>query len=185
MAAFTLQTSGSFGLICLTLTVCRHPSRRIVNPSILWKRLLLLKKQNPNITELLETQLNIHGAWYGKSGPDMVGRGLAGAWYGGCNMVWNVLTLVALLTTLLGESLRSFLHIKLGKEKAKDPCSSSRLPVPNQTLVLYIVLIAGLPRARSGRGTEPHTHRMWSTFFRLVVTWLTERTYVCVCRLYG
>ena len=26
-------------------------------------------------------------------GPDMVGRGLAGAWYGGCNMVWNVPTL--------------------------------------------------------------------------------------------
>ena len=31
-------------------------------------------------------------------------------------------------------------------------------------------------------GTEPHTHRIlnriWSTSFRLVVTWLTERTYV-------
>ena len=24
---------------------------------------------------------------------------------------------------------------------------------------------------------EPHTHRLWSTSFRLVVTWLTERTY--------
>ena len=34
-------------------------------------------------------------------------------------------------------------------------------------------LIAGLPRA-----TEPHTHRIWSTSFRLVVTWLTERSYV-------
>ena len=30
----------------------------------------------------------------------------------------------------------------------------------------------------SARGTEPHTHRIWSTSFRLVVTWLTERTYV-------
>ena len=30
--------------------------------------------------------------------------------------------------------------------------------------------IAGLPRARSARGTEPHTHGMWSTSFRLVVT---------------
>ena len=39
-------------------------------------------------------------------------------------------------------------------------------------------IIAGLPRARSARGTEPHTHRLWSTSFRLVVTWLTERTYV-------
>ena len=38
-------------------------------------------------------------------------------------------------------------------------------------------LIAGLPRARSARGTEPHTRRIWSTSFRLVVTWLTERTY--------
>ena len=30
--------------------------------------------------------------------------------------------------------------------------------------------IAGLPRARSARGTEPHTHGIWSTSFRLVVT---------------
>ena len=36
--------------------------------------------------------------------------------------------------------------------------------------------IAGLPRARSARGTEPHAHWIWSTSFRLVVTWLTERT---------
>ena len=59
------------------------------------KKAITFKKQNPNISELPETQLNIHGAWYGKSGPDMVGRGLAGAWYGGCNMVWNVPTLVS------------------------------------------------------------------------------------------
>ena len=32
------------------------------------------------------------------------------------------------------------------------------------------VIIAGLPRARSARGTEPHTHGIWSTSFRLVVT---------------
>ena len=31
-------------------------------------------------------------------------------------------------------------------------------------------IIAGLPRARSVRGTEPHTHGIWSTSFRLVVT---------------
>ena len=30
--------------------------------------------------------------------------------------------------------------------------------------------VAGLPRARSARGTEPHTHRLWSTSFPLVVT---------------
>ena len=30
--------------------------------------------------------------------------------------------------------------------------------------------LAGLPRARSARGTEPHTHRIWSTSLRLVVT---------------
>ena len=41
-----------------------------------------------------------------------------------------------------------------------------------------VIFLAGLPRVRSGRGTEPHTHRLWSTSFRLVVTWLTElRTY--------
>ena len=33
-----------------------------------------------------------------------------------------------------------------------------------------LVFIAGLPRARSARGTEPHTHRIWSTSFLLVVT---------------
>ena len=43
---------------------------------------------------------------------------------------------------------------------------------------LVHALIAGLQRARSARGTEPHTHGKWSTSFRLVVTWLTERTYV-------
>ena len=32
------------------------------------------------------------------------------------------------------------------------------------------ILIAGLPRARSARGTEPHTHGIWSTSFHLVVT---------------
>ena len=38
-------------------------------------------------------------------------------------------------------------------------------------------IIAGLPRAQSARWTEPHTHRIWSTSFHLVVMWLTERTY--------
>ena len=37
---------------------------------------------------------------------------------------------------------------------------------------------AGLPPARSWLGTEPHTHRIWPTSFRLVVTLLTEHTYV-------
>ena len=41
-----------------------------------------------------------------------------------------------------------------------------------------LMIIAGLPCARSARETEPHTHGIWSTSFRLVVTWLTERTYV-------
>ena len=36
--------------------------------------------------------------------------------------------------------------------------------------ILNCSLIAGLPRARSARGTEPHTHGIWSTSFRLVVT---------------
>ena len=38
------------------------------------------------------------------------------------------------------------------------------------------LFIVGLPHAQSTRGTEPYTHRIWSTSFRLVVTWLTERT---------
>ena len=33
--------------------------------------------------------------------------------------------------------------------------------------VLVAIFLAGLPRAR---GTEPHTHGIWSTSFRLVVT---------------
>ena len=37
---------------------------------------------------------------------------------------------------------------------------------------------AGLPPARSWLGTEPHTLRIWPTSFRLVVTLLTEHTYV-------
>ena len=36
---------------------------------------------------------------------------------------------------------------------------------------------AGLQSAFRARGTEPHTHGIWSTSFRLVVTWFTERTY--------
>ena len=50
---------------------------------------------------------------------------------------------------------------------------------------IFACLLALLPRARSARGTEPHTHGIWSTCFRLVVTWLTGRTYVRVYRLYG
>ena len=38
--------------------------------------------------------------------------------------------------------------------------------------------LTGLPRALRARGTEPHTQRIWSTSYRLVFTWLTERTYV-------
>ena len=38
-------------------------------------------------------------------------------------------------------------------------------------LQLWPAFLARLPR------TEPHTHRIRSTSFRLVVTWLTERTY--------
>ena len=30
-------------------------------------------------------------------------------------------------------------------------------------------ILAGLPRALRARGTEPHTHGIWSTSFRLVV----------------
>ena len=33
-----------------------------------------------------------------------------------------------------------------------------------------VCILAGLPRARSARGREPHTHGIRSTSFRLVVT---------------
>ena len=42
----------------------------------------------------------------------------------------------------------------------------------------HFEIVAGLPQARNMLGTEPHTHRIWSTSFRLVVMWLTERMYV-------
>ena len=38
------------------------------------------------------------------------------------------------------------------------------------SLLSAFKIIEGLPRARSVRGTEPHTHGIWSTSFRLVVT---------------
>ena len=50
--------------------------------------------------------------------------------------------------------------------------------------VIYIIIsIAGLIRARSARGTEPRTHRIWSTSFRLVVMGLTERTRLQIVRV--
>ena len=52
--------------------------------------------------------------------------------------------------------------------------SPSFIRIQFKTLKLVSVIIkyiiAGLPRARSARGTEPHTHGIWSTSFRLVVT---------------
>ena len=53
----------------------------------------------------------------------------------------------------------------------------------NSSTVSHV--IAGLSGALCARGTEPHTHRIWSTSFLLVGTWLTERTYVRVYSLYG
>ena len=50
----------------------------------------------------------------------------------------------------------------------------------NDLPLMPVGLLAGLPRAFR---TERHTHGIWSTSFRLVVTWLTERTYVRVYRL--
>ena len=40
----------------------------------------------------------------------------------------------------------------------------------NDPPILEPAFLAGLPRARGARGTEPHTHGIWSTFFLLVVT---------------
>ena len=61
--------------------------------------------------------------------------------------------------------------------RARRPCLIGHQD-DEKHLIKIIVLLAGLPRAQSARGTEPHTHGIWSTSFRLVVTWLTERKYV-------
>ena len=70
--------------------------------------------------------------------------------------------------------------------KYKNIHSSAQLPVEllnfeficawaNSTRKQHVIstfryILARLPRARSKRGTEPHTHGIWSTSFRLVVT---------------
>ena len=59
------------------------------------------------------------------------------------------------------------------------PCNFRQLMICHWVYLLTYILIAGHPRARSARGTEHHTHGIWSTSFRSVVTWLTERTYAC------
>ena len=46
------------------------------------------------------------------------------------------------------------------------------------------MLVAGLPLARSPRGTEPHAHGMWSTLFSFGCH-VIDRAYVRVYRLYG
>ena len=49
-------------------------------------------------------------------------------------------------------------------------CVTSLLCGPWVDLLPFYGFLAGLPRARSARGTEPHTHGIWSTSFHLVVT---------------
>ena len=44
------------------------------------------------------------------------------------------------------------------------------------TVCYYWKTKANVKEACSKPGTEPHTHRIWSTSFRLVVTWLAEST---------
>ena len=54
------------------------------------------------------------------------------------------------------------------QDKVKVMKATERDDLTLQKLICRV--IAGLPRARSARGTEPHTHGIWSTSFRLVVT---------------
>ena len=64
----------------------------------------------------------------------------------------------------------------------------SRLINPFENKVFsnsYFVLKLNYDSGAPTRATEPHTHRLWSTSFPLVVTWLTEHTYVRVYGLYG
>ena len=66
------------------------------------------------------------------------------------------------------------------RSRTSENQDSSNQAIPPQTFVIFnkyippcedtTQIIAGLPRARSVRGTKPHTHRIWSTSFRLVVT---------------
>ena len=65
---------------------------------------------------------------------------------------------------------------------SRNPLSISSKQLALRSLN-YHTIIAGLPRARSARGTEPHTHGIWSTSLRLVVTWLTERARLQIVRV--
>ena len=65
---------------------------------------------------------------------------------------------------------------------SRNPLSISSKQLALRSLD-YHTIIAGLPRARSARGTEPHTHGIWSTSLRLVVTWLTKRARLQIVRV--
>ena len=51
-------------------------------------------------------------------------------------------------------------------------------PLHLQSNVFCIDIYSNMTKTKLIAGTEPHTHRIWSTSFCLVVTWLTERTYI-------
>ena len=55
----------------------------------------------------------------------------------------------------------------VSSDKWKEPFEYAMNP---ESCRRQIRILAGLQRAGSARGIEPHTHRIWSTSFRLVVT---------------
>ena len=60
--------------------------------------------------------------------------------------------------------------IKITPVKSHNRTERDSQGVGRDILISKKLFLAGLPRARSARGTEPHTHGIWSTSFRLVVT---------------
>ena len=69
--------------------------------------------------------------------------------------------------TTLAQNLKL---LKPERERSREKKSKDRRLNASNNRRKRACIIAGLPRARSARGTEPHTHGIWSTSFRLVVT---------------
>ena len=96
----------------------------------------------------------------------------------GCEEVDRIPALATHILATRGTSLLKYSRLwrdcsqsfSFQKQKQKN------LFIQAHALLILSCIIAGLPRALRARGTEPHTHRLWSTSFPLVVTWLTERT---------
>ena len=72
-----------------------------------------------------------------------------------------------------GKGMKKCLSVNNRPKRFDQDCWLCKVALLEKRIVqlTFVVLIAGLPRARSARGTEPHTHRIWSTSFLLVQLW--------------